>query len=148
MSEQNGVGIQQGFVKHAESTDTPTIEQARDVVEDVKEHGTVLSLSRIGAHPMLRHTPYRNHRGTVVDMWSCISYYFEPMPHRTLLNYPHIVMPWKLDDWEVNLITTPWVVQQVAHTAWGRLEILKPEETPFGDGILQWDVSREGENAN
>lgn len=142
-NDRQGVEVKRGFEKQARSTDRPGIEQAREIVADAKEHGTVISLQRVGANSMLRYTPYRNHRGTLVGMWSCISYHFEAMPERTLLSYPHIVRPWEHDDWEVNLITTPWVVQRVAHTAWGKLELLPVEESPFDGRILEWDTAQE-----
>lgn len=141
--EEHGVEVTQ-MPEIGRGYDTPTIEDSRRIVEDVKENGTVISLTRVGANPMLRYTPYRNNRGTKVGMWSCISYYFDAMPERTLLNSPHIVRPWKLDDWEVNLITTPWVVNQVSKTRWGELDILPVDESPFGGRILEWETSQEG----
>lgn len=121
--------------------DSPTIEQARAIAAAVKHDGSVLSLARIGANPMLRSTPYRNKRGVLIDMWSCISYYFEAMPDATILNSPHIVRPWKLEDWEINLISTPWVVNQISKTAWGRMDIMPVEDSPFGGTICEWETT-------
>jgi MFS family permease len=49
------------------------------------------------------------------------------------------VRPWELDDWEINQIHTPWVVNQVANTWRGRVDVLPAEETPFAGEILRWD---------
>lgn len=118
-------------------SETLSYDEARKIAEKCRETGDVISLTRVGANPMLRHTPYENHRGVVIDRWSCISYYFERMPERTLLSEPHIVRPWELDDWEINQITTPWVVGQLMKTWRGRVDILSVEESPF-QGILEW----------
>lgn len=137
-------GVEVTQMPEIDAPESPAIEEARRIVGDVEEEGTVIRLKRVGANPMLRYTPYRNHRGTLVNMWSCISYYFEAMPERTMLDYPHIVRPWEHDDWEVNLITTPWVVHQVAHTKWAKLDILPVDQTPF-ESMLQWDTLQEGQ---
>lgn len=118
--------------------ETPTYAEAREIAHDAQRTGDVISLTRIGSAPYLRFTPYENNRGVQVNMWSCISYYFEAMPERTLLNSPHIVRPWQKDDWEINQITTPWIVRQLTKTYRGRIEVVPVEDSPFAGEILKW----------
>lgn len=111
---------------------------AREKVEWAKRTGDVISIQRMGAAPYLRFTPYENNRGVRVNMWSCISCYFEAMPERTLLNASHIVRPSEHDDWEINQIHTPWVVNQLAGTPRARVDVVPVRESPFGGEILKW----------
>lgn len=119
--------------------ETVGYDKAREIVEQVKESRDVIALTRVGAKPYLRYTPYENNEGVTIGMWSCISYSFERAPERTLLPFPHIVRPWELDDWEINQIHTPWVVNQVANTWGSRVEVLPAEESPFVGELLRWD---------
>lgn len=121
-----------------QSPASTSYEEAREIALEAKRTGDVISLSRIGANPYLRYTPYENNRGTRVNMWSCISYYFDKMPERTLLSSPHIVRPWEHDDWEINQIHTPWVIHQLAHTYRAKIEVVPVEDSPFGGTLLQW----------
>jgi len=120
-----------------DAADPLSHQEAQKLAEKCRQTGDVISLRRIGANPMLRHTPYENNRGVEIDHWSCISYYFEGMPGQTRLNSPHIVRPWELDDWEINQITTPWVVGQLMKTRRARIEVLRVDDSPF-ESILQW----------
>ena len=140
-SDESGVDISRWKPEDAKMKETPTYSQAREIAGHLERTGDVLSLTRIGANPLLRYTPYRNNRGTKVGMWSCISYYFEAMPEATLLNSPHIVRPWEKDDWEINIITTPWVVHQLAKTPWAKLEVNPVEDSPFGGRMLEWETT-------
>lgn len=137
VSEQSDAGSEQRR-EEAPSPERMSYSDARQLVREAKRTGDVIALTRVGAKPYLRFTPYENNRGVRVNMWSCISYYFERMPERTLLNHAHIVYPWKKDDWEINQIHTPWVVRQVAKTWEPRVEVLPVEESPFGSEILKW----------
>jgi hypothetical protein len=123
----------------SDGPETVGYEAARDMVDRVKASREVISLTRVGASPYLRYTPYENNRGVTVGLWSCVSVQFEAMPERTLLSSSRIVRPWELDDWEINQIHTPWVVNQVANTWRGRVDVLPAEETPFAGEILRWD---------
>jgi len=120
--------------------DTFDREEARKLAAKCREEGHVIQMNRVGACPMFRHTPYTNNRGVKIDRWSCVSYYPEPMPGRVLLNSPHIVRPWNKDDWEINQITTPWIVGQLMKTWRGRVEVLPVEDSPF-QAILNWSDS-------
>lgn len=130
-----------------EPAETPTYEQARELAEYLESSGDVVSFKRVGANPHLRFTPYQNNRGTTVNMWSCISYYFEKMPQKTLLSAPHIVRPWDHDDWEINMISTPWVVSQLAKTRWAKIDISEVSDSPFGGTICEWSDKTEETNA-
>lgn len=123
----------------SDGPETVGYEAARDMVNRVKASREVISLTRVGASPYLRFTPYENNRGVTVGLWSCVSVQFEAMPERTLLSSSRIVRPWELDDWEINQIHTPWVVNQVANAWRGRVDVLPADETPFAGEILRWD---------
>jgi hypothetical protein len=128
----------------APESNPPSYAEAREIVSRVEETREVIGLKRIGAMPYLRYTPYENNRGATVGLWSCISVSFDAMPGKTLLSSAHIVRPWELDDWEVNQIHSPWVVNQLTKTRRGRISIEPAEETPFAGEILRWD-GRDGE---
>lgn len=115
-------------------------DHAREMAKEVEDsHGAkVIQLKRVGATPFLRYTPYQNNRGTKVGMWSCISITGKAMPKETLLFRPQIVFPDEHDDWEINMITTPWVVNQLSKTNESRVEVLDAEETPFAGNMMQW----------
>lgn len=112
--------------------------QAREIVDDAKEHEHVIQLDRIGAAPFLKYTPYTNNSGVTVNLWSCISYTFTQKPDNTLLSHPTIVDPSEHDDWEINMITTEWVVNQVKHS---RIVKVGPKkDSPFqGDIVGGWN---------
>lgn len=108
--------------------------QAQQIVENAIADDLAIRLDRIGATPWLYYTPYTNNEGVEINMWSCISYKLHAMPEKTLLGIPTVVKPWKLDDWEINQIHTPWVVRQVKYS---RLVKTKPvAESPFADKLV------------
>ena len=121
-------------------SETLSYDEARDIVERAKETCEVIALQRVGGCPYLRFTPYENHRGTTVNMWSCVTGSFEAMPQRTLIGMPTIVRPWTNDDWEINQIHTPWVVARVAEMRPAKVEVLPADETPFAGEMLRWDT--------
>jgi hypothetical protein len=119
---------------------TLSYEEAREIAARVKETRDVIRLQRIGASPFLRFTPYENHRGTTVNMWSCVTVSFEAMPERTLIGMPKIVRPWTNDDWEINQIHTPWVVARLMEMPPSKVTVLPADETPFAGEMLRWDI--------
>jgi len=113
---------------------------AQEIVANVKASDTVLRLSRVGGTPYLHFNPYTNNDGVKVHQWDCISYHFEAHPGKALLSYPHIVMPWNEESWEVNLITDEWVIGQLMHHREGDIELIDFEESPFDSQIINdWD---------
>jgi len=110
----------------------PDHDDARRIVESAKENGDVIRLDRIGAVPYLKHTPYRNNRGTVVHKWSCVSYTLKPMPERTLLNHPNIITP--TEEYSVGMFTAEWVVKEVAQCR--IVKVYDVEDSPFSGGWI------------
>jgi len=121
------------------SIETLSHAEAVAIAEQAKATRDVLVLKRVGAAPYLRFTPYENHRGTTVNMWSCISAQFEAMPEKTLLTMSTVVRPWTNDDWEINQIHTPWVVARLMEMPDSKVEVLPAAETPFAGEMLRWD---------
>jgi hypothetical protein len=124
------------------SDETLSHAEARAIAEQAQATRDVLVLHRVGATASLRFTPYQNHRGTTVNMWSCITAQFEAMPARTLLTMATIVRPWANDDWEVNQIHTPWVVARLMEMPRSKVDVVPAETTPFGGEMLRWDGDR------
>jgi len=107
---------------------------AETLVTDAKENDKAIRLDRIGATPWLKFTPYTNNRGVTINMWSCISYKLSRRPGKTLLGLPAVVKPWDHDDWEINHISTPWVIRQVKQSR--IVKVCDVSESPFRGGIL------------
>jgi len=118
------------MTKHTD-IDWPT---AREIVADVKANDKAIRLNRIGTTPFLAYTPHKNNRGATVQMWSCISYKLHRRPNETLIGLPTVVKPWRHDDWEINHISTPWVVNQVKHSR--VVKVLEKEDSPFAGGLV------------
>jgi hypothetical protein len=125
------------------SVDTLSYDEAREIVARAKATREVIVLHRVGAAPHLRYTPYENHRGTTVNMWSCVTMAFEAMPERTLVGMPTIVRPWDSDDWEINQIHTPWVVARVMEMPRSKVDLRPADESPFAGEMLGWDTDDE-----
>jgi hypothetical protein len=112
--------------------------QARQIVEQAKENESVIALDRIGASPFLKYTPYTNNSGVTVHMWSCISYTFTRKPDKTLLSTPKIIDPSDHDSWEINMITTEWVINHVTKSR--IVKVKEKENSPFaGDIVGGWN---------
>ena len=107
------------------------------VLEKAKTEDVVIDfVGRVGARPYMKYTPYENNRGTKVNMWSCISYTFKRMPHRTLLSHPTIVDPAECDDYNVRMFTDEWVWNQVRKSR--GVELIPIEDSPFGSDFMEW----------
>jgi hypothetical protein len=124
------------------SVETLSHSEAVEITEQAIATRDVVVLHRVGATPHLRYTPYENHRGTTVNMWSCITAQSEAMPERTLLTMATIVRPWANDDWEINQIHTPWVVARLMEMPRSKVDVVPAETTPFGGEMLRWDGDR------
>jgi len=110
---------------------------AREIVAEAKDKGLAIQLDRMGGKPYLYYTPYVNHSGVKVQMWSCISYSFRAMPDKTLLVQPTIVEPEQHDSWKVNQLSDEWVVHILTKSR--QAETLPKEESPFaGDVVGGW----------
>ena len=120
--------------------DRPNYEYADRVVEDVRDSNgdLVLQLDRIGATPYLRFTPYTNHRGVRVHMWSCVAITAKPMPERTLLFHPRIINPARLENYNVRMFTTEWVKKEARQSRY--ISTVPVEDTPFGGEMMWWDA--------
>ena len=116
--------------------DTDAADAAVDRVRECNGDEVLVLSDRIGAKPYLRFTPYRNHRGVRVHMWSCISITGKVMPDRTLLFHPRIVDPARLDDYPLRMFTTEWVRQEARRSRLVEVEPL--DETPFGGEMMWW----------
>jgi hypothetical protein len=111
--------------------------QARKIVTDAKANDKAIRLDRIGATPWVKYTPYENNEGVTINMWSCISHQLHARPERTLLGFPTVIKPWEEDTWEVNHLSTPWVVKQVIHSR--IVKVVPKAESPFtGDIVGAW----------
>lgn len=110
-----------------------------DLVDRAQKSGgdRVLLLDRIGASPYMRFTPYENHRGVTVNMWSCVSVTAKPMPDRTLLFHPRILDPSRLDDYPLRMFTTPWIRQAVRHSR--IVKLFDAGDTPFAGDMCRWN---------
>jgi len=114
--------------------DWPT---AREIVQDAKDNDKVIRLDRIGGTPYLAYTPHKNNRGATVHMWSCLTYKLRRRPNETLIGMPTIVEPWNEETWEVNHISTPWVVNQVQKSR--MVKVVEKDDSPFAGGIVgEW----------
>lgn len=119
----------------------PDAEKVDDVIRCVSEAEGDLCIrivGRIGAMPYFRPTPYRNHRGVLVRMWSCISQYPKAMPGRTMLfGRRTVIWPDESDEeYNVNMFTREWVWDQVWKSK--RVEIVPAEESPFCTDWYNW----------
>jgi len=120
--------------------DTYTRSEARELVGKLKDSRDVLRLSNIGASPYLWYNPYTNNDGVLVRNWDCLSYYFERRAGESLLSYPHLVRPWKNDDYAVNRFSDPWVVGEIMKHRRGAVEVVPFNDSPFsGEVITDWD---------
>jgi len=120
--------------------DTYSLSDAEAIVSDLKASDKVLRLSKIGAVPYLRHNPYTNNDGVKVYQWDCISYHFEAFPGKSLLSYPHVIMPQNEDTWEINLITDEWVKAALMRHRENDIEILEFDKSPFAGNVIDdWD---------
>lgn len=117
-------------------SDTYSLEEAQAIVSELKESGDVLRLSNIGACPYLWYNPYTNNDGVKIRNWDCLSYYFERRAGQSLLSYPHLVRPWKNDDYAVNRFSDPWVVAEIMKHRKHAIEVVDFEESPFSGGVI------------
>lgn len=118
----------------------PDLDAVDAVIERaIEDDLAIVFAGRVGGTPYMKRTPYWNHRGTLVDMWSCISFTFRKMPQRTLLSHPSIIEPNRepyKDDYNVRNFTTEWVWNEVRKS---RFVFLQPvHESPFRSGMLRW----------
>ena len=121
-------------------SDTYTRDEARAIVADLKESGDVLRFGNIGASPFFWYNPYTNNDGVLVRNWDCLSYYFERRAGKSLLSYPHLVRPWKNDDYAVNRFSDPWVVSRIMKHRRHAIEVIPFDESPFSGGVItDWD---------
>lgn len=117
--------------------DFDRIDEAVELVADA-EGDLCIAMKNVGATPWLRPTPYENHRGVLVKMWSCISVYPKAVPGRTLL-FGHRVPVWpdESDDYHVRMFTKEWVRAQLRKTS--HFEVRKAEESPFCTDWYDWN---------
>jgi len=112
--------------------------EAEQLVAEAQANEQVITLDRVGAAPYLKYTPYTNNSGVTVNMWSCISYTFTAKPDKTLLGWPKIVDPADHDSWEINMITTEWVIHQLVKSR--LVTVVEKDDSPFaGDIIGGWN---------
>jgi len=116
------------------------LSRADEIVEQLQESRDALRLNRIGAVPYLWYNPYTNNDGILVRNWDCLSYYFERRAGESLLSYPHLVRPWKNDDYAVNRFSDPWVVGEIMKHRRGAVEVVPFNDSPLsGEVITDWD---------
>jgi len=110
---------------------------AAQIVNEAKEEDLAIQLDRMGGQPFLYYTPYVNHSGVKVQMWSCISYSFRAMPDKTLLVQPTIITPEEHDSWEVNQLSDEWVEHILTKSR--SAKTVPKEDSPFaGDVVGGW----------
>ena len=117
----------------------PDGDDADEVVALAKARSLVIRFTaRIGATPWLRYTPYYNHHGVKIHMWSGVSYTFRAMPERTLLGLPTIIDP-RDEGYNVRMLTDEWVWRQVFHSR--MVDLVRYRDSPFQGPLFgPWSV--------
>lgn len=140
-----------GVIITPEST-TVHLDRVDDVVDHVvsaKGELTIRLSGRSGAVPYLRPTPYRNHRGVIVDRWSCLSMVPKALPGRTLAFDRFVnILPDERDGYRVNMFTTPWVWNEVYRAR--IVDVVPTDESPWRRDWYDydtWTARKEGRRA-
>lgn len=102
-------------------------------------------MHNIGGTPWFRPTPYENHRGVVVRMWSCISVYPKAMPGKTLFfGRRAMIWPDEKDNYNVRMFTKEWVRAYMRRTR--DFEVRKAEDSPYCSDWYNWNWENRPDN--
>lgn len=119
------------------SANYDVVDEALEMVLEA-EGDLCIAMMNVGATPWFRPTPYPNHRGVMVNMWSCISCFPKAVPGKTLLfGRREPVWPDEHESYNVNMFTTEWLraeLRKVTH-----FEVRDADESPFKTDWYNWN---------